>query len=124
MGPGSFDEPSVGSELERFILSHAALKPGDKLEGKVIQVKSPNRVLIHFGKFRAVAEIEFPLQEGQIIHVVVVSKRPKLQLRLETPHLKISPRTRQVIRKLEMAEFDSEDMDMSPVDKKMLDVKV
>jgi hypothetical protein len=118
-----FDESGVGSELERFILSHAALKPGDKLEGKVIQVKSPNRVLIHFGTFRAVAEIEFPLQEGAIIHVVVVSKKPKLQLRLETPQLKLSPGTRQVIRKLEMAGFDSEDINMSLVDKKILDVK-
>ena len=119
-----FDESGVGSELERFILNHTALKPGDKLEGKVIQVKSPNRVLIHFGKFRAVAEIEFPLQQGEIINVVVVSKRPKLQLRLETPQLKISPAAAQVIRKLEIAGFDNEDIDISPVDKKILDVKV
>ncbi len=32
-----FDQSGVGSELERFILSHAALKPGDKPEGKVMQ---------------------------------------------------------------------------------------
>jgi hypothetical protein len=102
----SFDEARVDSELERFILSHAELKPGDKLEGKVIQVKPRNQVLIHFGKFRAVAEIAFPIKEGEIIHVVVISKRPKLQLRLESPQLNVSPGTRQLIRKLEMVPED------------------
>lgn len=106
MDSGSFDDPGVSSELEKFILSHDSLKPGDQLEGKVIQIKPNDKVLIHFGKFRAVAQATFPIKEGEIIRVKVVSKWPKLKLSLETPQLKISPGTRQVISKLEMVPED------------------
>jgi len=102
MAPSKYEELNFGSELERFILSHATLKPGDKLEGKVIQIKPNGKLLIHFGKFRAVADSPFSIKEGEIIHVIVVAKRPKLKLRLETPQLNVSPGARQVIRKLEM----------------------
>jgi ribosomal protein S1 len=78
------NDVDVDSELEKFILGHEALNPGDKLEGKVIQVKPGGKVLIDFGKFRAVAESPFPIKEGEVIHVKVVAKRPKLKLRLET----------------------------------------
>jgi len=75
----------IGSELERYILNHAVLKPGDKLEGKVIQVKANGNLLVDFKRFRAVAETRFSMKEGDIIRVVVVSKRPKLKLRIEAP---------------------------------------
>lgn len=95
-------EPSVGSELERFILHHARLQPGDKLEGRVIQVRDDGRVLINFGPFRALADTQFPIKEGEVIHVMVVSRQPRLKLRLETPRVIVSPGMRQVIRNLEM----------------------
>jgi hypothetical protein len=98
----SLKDSGVGSELERFILSHASLQPGDKLEGKVIEVKPNGNLLIHFGKFRAVAETRFPFKEGDIINVEVVSKRPKLKLRLETPPMEITPGMGQIIRKLDI----------------------
>jgi hypothetical protein len=77
------NEAEADSELEKFILGHESLKPGDKLAGKVIQVKSGGKILVDFGKFRAVAKNQFPVKEGEIIHVIVVAKRPKLKLRLE-----------------------------------------
>ena len=87
----SIDDWKFGSELEKFILSHEALKPGDKLEGRIIQLKPDGKVLVQFERFRAVAESPFPLKEGEILHVVVVAKRPKLKLRLETPRTNLSP---------------------------------
>ena len=77
------NDAEVDSELEKFILGHEALKPGDKLSGKIIQVKPGGKILVDFGKFRAVARSQFPCKEGEIIHVIVVAKRPKLKLRLE-----------------------------------------
>ncbi len=71
------------SELQKFIIYHSRLEPGDKLAGKVIEVRTDNRVLIDFGRFRALAEAPFALQAGDIIHVVVESRHPKLKLRLE-----------------------------------------
>ena len=62
MNFSSLVDSGVGSELERFILNHATLKPGDKLEGKVIEVKPSGRLLIHFGSFRALADAQFPIR--------------------------------------------------------------
>jgi hypothetical protein len=105
MNFSSLVDSGVGSELERFILNHATLEPGDKLEGKVIEVKPNGRLLIHFGSFRALADAQFPIKEGEIINVVVVSKQPKLKLRLETPGLKsIDPTS--IIQKMEMIPED------------------
>lgn len=80
----SHNEQGIGSELERYIMNHDALKPGDKLDGKVIQVKINGKLLIDFGKFRAVAETRFLMKEGDEIKVVVIRKHPKLELRIET----------------------------------------
>ncbi len=98
----TMNNPGVGSELERFIVNHSTLKTGDKLEGKVIQVKINGNLLIDFGKFRAVAETRFPFKEGDIIYVVVESKKPKLKLRLETHQPDTAPGRENVIRKLDI----------------------
>jgi hypothetical protein len=99
----TWNDSGVGSELERFILSHSSLKTGDKLEGKVIQVKVNGNLLIDFGNFRAVAETRFPMKEGEIINVVVLSKRPKLKLKLEAPQSGLEPGKENVIHKLDMS---------------------
>ncbi|MCP5102186.1 MAG: hypothetical protein GY950_02345 [bacterium] len=92
----------VSSELEKFILNHQFLKPGDKLEGKIIQVKENGKVLINFGKFRAVAEINFPIKEGDTLPVAVDSKGPKLKLRVDNPQLEVSRRTRDIVSKIDI----------------------
>lgn len=96
----------LGSELERFILHYSQLQPGDKLEGKVIKARSDNRILIDFGSFRALADAQFEIREGQVINVVVIARSPKLKLRLETPRTGMSSGARQVIRNMEMAPED------------------
>lgn len=86
--------PSPSSELERFIMNHEALQPGDKLEGKIIDIKPNRNLLIDFGDFRALAEAAFPIKVGDIIHVVVESKYPKLRLKLEAPHMRMSSKAK------------------------------
>lgn len=87
------------SELQKFILYHSRLEPGDKLAGKVIEVRTDNRLLIDFGRFRALAEAPFALETGDIIHVVVESRLPKLKLRLEAApsHSFISPQSPEIL---------------------------
>lgn len=100
----SLTDSGTGSELEKFILGHASLQTGDKLEGRVIDVKPDGKLLIHFGRFRAVAEAQFPIEAGETIHVVVAAKYPKLKLKLETPRSKVSAEN--MVRKLEMIPED------------------
>ncbi|MGE5343404.1 MAG: hypothetical protein ACM3SY_18200 [Candidatus Omnitrophota bacterium] len=95
------------SEIERFISHHATLKPGDKLEGKIIEIKPNGNVLIHFGAFRAVAQATFPITEGETIRVIVVSRYPKLKLQLENRD----------------GEFDVKKLGPDAPNSKMLDVK-
>ncbi len=64
----------VGGELEKFLTSRSLINVGETLEGKVVQLQDNNRVLIDFGKFRAVAQINFPVNEGSVIPVSVTSK--------------------------------------------------
>jgi len=98
----SFEDLNFGSELEKYILNHENLLPGDKLKGKVIQVKPNGKLLIQFERFRAVAESKFPMKEGEMIEVVVVSKKPKLKLRLETKVQNLSSGIRPQFRKMEL----------------------
>jgi ribosomal protein S1 len=73
----------AGSELEKFILNHELLGPGDKLDGKIIEIKKDGKALIDFGAFRALAEIKFPIKTGETLRVIVDAKEPQLKLRLD-----------------------------------------
>jgi len=71
------------SELEKFIVHHARLDTGEKLEGRIIDVRNDRKVLIDFGNFRALAETDIPVKPGMTINVVVTARTPKLRLKLE-----------------------------------------
>lgn len=73
----------ASSELEKFILNHELLGPGDKLDGKIIEIKKDGKALIDFGAFRALAEIKFPFKPGETLRVIVDAKEPQLKLRLD-----------------------------------------
>ncbi|HLP44340.1 MAG TPA: hypothetical protein VK469_00230 [Candidatus Kapabacteria bacterium] len=73
----------AGSELEKFILNHELLGPGDTLVGKIIEIKKDGKALIDFGAFRALAEIKFPINVGETIRVIVVAREPQLKLQLD-----------------------------------------
>ena len=71
------------SELEKFIINHEYLEPGDKLEGKILEIRTNGKALIDFGKFRALAEIKFPIKVGETLAVTVESKGRQLKFRID-----------------------------------------
>lgn len=89
MDTSSLVEFDAGSELEKFILGHDSLRPGDKLEGKILEIKNNGKVLISFGKFRVVADIKFPVVVGETLPVVVESKGTRLQFRAADIHASV-----------------------------------
>lgn len=82
MKTSSTDDFFASSELEKFILNHAILGPGDKLDGKIIEIKNNGKVLIDFGPFRALADIKFSIKPGETLRLIVDAKEPQLKLRL------------------------------------------
>ena len=94
MDTSSLVEFDASSELEKIILSHDSLRPGDKLEGKILEIKKNGKVLISFGKFRAVADITFPIKIGEVLPVIVESKEARLRFRVEAPHRRHPPPVR------------------------------
>lgn len=81
----------ASSELEKFILNHELLGPGDKLDGKIIEIKKNGKALIDFGAFRALAEIKFSIKPGETLRLIVDAKEPQLKLRLDnSPRLDVN----------------------------------
>ena len=58
------------------------IKAGDVFRLKVIEVKDDQRVLVDLGKFRALAEVKFPVKAGADLLVKVTSTEGQLQLQL------------------------------------------
>ena len=70
------------SELKKTALDQHALKPGDILRLRVLDILSDQRVTADFGKFRANAEIKFPVNRGEEFVVKVVETGQQLRLRV------------------------------------------
>jgi hypothetical protein len=58
------------------------IKPGDVFRLKVIDVKDSHRALVDLGKFRALAEIKFPVKAGADLLVKVTGTEGQLRLQL------------------------------------------
>ena len=58
------------------------IKPGDVIRLKVIDVKDNQRALVDLGKFRALAEIKFPVKAGADLLVKVTGTEGQLRLQL------------------------------------------
>lgn len=99
----SLIECDFDSELGKYVLKRESLRTGDKLQGKIIEVKRSGRVLIDFGEFRAVADVDFPIRVGEKLLVSVMAKGTKLTLKLENPQRDISPEARNMIGKIDVA---------------------
>jgi hypothetical protein len=61
------------------------IKPGDVFRLKVIDVKENHRALVDLGKFRALAEIQFPVKAGADLVVKVTGTEGQLRLQLIDP---------------------------------------
>mgnify|MGYP000326096557 CR=1 FL=1 len=57
-------------QLIRSAWVQEIIKPGDVFRLKVIEIKDNQRALVDFGKFRALAEVKFPVKAGADLLVV------------------------------------------------------
>jgi len=79
----SLIELFLGSEIEKFLSSRKNINLGDKLTGRVIEIKEDGKVLIDFLKFRTIAKVKFPVKVGEKISVSVVEKGENIKFSLE-----------------------------------------
>ena len=69
-------------KVNRSAWVQEVIKPGDVFRLKVIDVKDNHRALVDFGKFRALAEIKFPVTAGADLLVKVTGTEGQLRLQL------------------------------------------
>jgi hypothetical protein len=79
---GSLIRIALSAGDEKLFLEEMPLRAGDVLRLKVIDVREGLRALVDFGKFRALAEVAFPVAPGDELTVKVVDTRGQLRLAL------------------------------------------
>ena len=74
----------IGSIIDilRSLPETAALKPGDVLTVKVLEVFENQRALVDLGRFRTLADITFPVAAGDELRVRVQETQGQLRLQL------------------------------------------
>ena len=79
---GSLIRIALNAGAEKLFLEEMPLRAGDLLRLKVIDVREDNRALVDFGKFRALAEVAFPVTAGDELTVKVIDTKGQLRLTL------------------------------------------
>jgi hypothetical protein len=69
-------------QQNRSAWAQEVIKPGDVFRLKIIDVKDNHRALVDLGKFRALAEIQFPVKAGADLLVKVTGTEGQLRLQL------------------------------------------
>jgi len=92
--------------LNRSAWLQEIVKPGEIFNLKIIEVKDNQRVLVDFGKFRALAEVKFPVSAGDELLVKVRDTDGKLRLHVMDPDSKDLAGRRNVSGRLEIISFD------------------
>jgi hypothetical protein len=69
-------------QLIRSAWVQEIIKPGDVFRLKVIEIKDNQRALVDFGKFRALAEVKFPVKAGADLLAKVTGTEGQLRLQL------------------------------------------
>lgn len=72
-------------QLNRSAWVQEIIKPGDVFRLRVIDVKDNQHALVDLGKFRAMAEVKFPVQAGAELLVKVTDTEGQLRLQLIDP---------------------------------------
>ncbi len=91
----------IDSVFQRSSSGKDALRVGDKLVGRVLEIKNNGKALIDFGKFRALAKVQFPITEGDVINVKVLEKGMPLRLGLNNSGQEISPQAKKILSLIE-----------------------
>jgi hypothetical protein len=79
---GSLIRIALNAGGEKLFLEEMPLRAGDLLRLKVIDVREDSRALVDFGKFRALAEVAFPVSAGDELTVKVIDTKGQLRLSL------------------------------------------
>jgi len=74
---------------ERSLPDQRELRVGDRLVGRVLELKGSGKAFVDFGRFRSMADVGFPVRQGEVIHVKVLNKGAPLRLGLCGPELKV-----------------------------------
>jgi hypothetical protein len=94
------------SQLNRSAWMQEIVKPGDVFGLKIIDIKDNQRALVDFGKFRAIAEIKFPVQIGAELLVKATDTDGQLRFRLIDPDSKAFSSSTHEIKNLEILSSD------------------
>ena len=94
------------SQLNSSAWMQQIIKAGDIFSLKIIDIKDNQHVLVDFGKFRAIAEIKFPVQVGAELLVKVTDTDGQLRLRLIDPDSKALTGIKNEIKNLEIISSD------------------
>ena len=92
--------------LNRSAWIQEIIKPGDVFNLKIIEVKDDQRVLIDLGKFRALAEVKFPVKPGAELSAKVASTDGQLRLQLIDSGSKGTTGPQNVLGRIEILSFD------------------
>ena len=92
--------------LNRSAWVQEAIKPGDVYRLKVIEVKDNSRALVDFGKFRALAEIRFPVKAGTDLLVKVAGTEGQLRLQVIDPESRAAGDSKNGFSQLKILSFE------------------
>ena len=96
----------VDPRLNRSVWIQQIIKPGDVFNLKIIEVKDDQRVLVDLGKFRALAEVKFPVKPGAELLAKVTGTDEQLRLQLIDPDSKDTSGRKNVLSRIEILSFD------------------
>ncbi|MGD8797122.1 MAG: hypothetical protein PVJ44_01320 [Desulfobacterales bacterium] len=94
------------SHINRSALIQKVIKPGDVFDIKIIEVKDDQRALVDFGKFRALAKIQFPVKAGADFVAKVTDTAGQLHLQVIDPDSRAAGGDKAVSHRLEILSFD------------------
>jgi hypothetical protein len=93
-------------QLNRSAWMQEIVKPGDVFSLKIIDLKDNQRALVDFGRFRAIAEIKFPVKTGAELLVKVTDTDGQLRLQLIDPESKAFSGSKNGIKNLQILSSD------------------
>ena len=92
--------------LNRSAWFQEIVKTGDVFKIKVIEVRDNHRAWVDLGKFRALAEVKFPVKAGAELLVKVSDTDGQLRLQVVEPDSKGTTGRKNVLGRLEIISFD------------------
>jgi hypothetical protein len=93
-------------QLNRSAWFREIVKPGDIFNLKIIEVQDNHRALVDLGKFRALAEVKFPVKAGAELLVKVSDTDGQLRLQVVDPDSKDLAGRKNVLGRLEILSFE------------------